>query len=308
MNQGSTQTLAANSARRALAILGDRWTLLILRDAFLGVQQFHVWQTRLGITPAVLTRRLARMVEAGIFRRVSFRESPPRVEYHLTEKGLDIYDIALVVLRWEQNWFTEESTLVLRHEICGHICSPRFVCGSCGQDAVARDVRHEPGPGAGRDRAIEGRQRRASVTAADSRATHKYLEHVLDVLGDRWTWEVLSAAFFGKRRFDDIQAETGMATNILSDRLRRLVTDGILTRSPYQQRPERHEYRLTPKGLDLFPAMTMLTRWGDRWLADKRGPPLLLVHKTCGKPLDARVVCSACGVPLVAKDVTFEFK
>ena len=95
--------LPANSAVRALSVLGDRWILLILRDAFLGVRRFGEFETRLGIKPTVLTRRLAQLVAAGVLRRV--QAMPGRVDYHLTAKGLDTYPVALMLLRWETSWF-----------------------------------------------------------------------------------------------------------------------------------------------------------------------------------------------------------
>jgi DNA-binding HxlR family transcriptional regulator len=116
----------------------------------------------------------------------------------------------------------------------------------------------------------------------------------------------MGAAFFGRRRFDGIQAEVGIATNVLSDRLQRLVADGLLERRPYQERPLRHEYVLTPKGFDLYPATVMLMRWGDRWLAGDKGPPLILFHRTCGDRFDAQITCSACHAPLDPHEVQFE--
>jgi DNA-binding HxlR family transcriptional regulator len=300
--------LPANSARRALAILGNRWTLLILRDAFFGVRQFNQWQTRLGITPSVLSTRLKQLVDAGLLKRVSFREAPPRVEYRMTSKAVDVYGFALMLLRWEQRWYGGKPRIALTHGRCGKRAEPRCICGSCKAELTAHDVRYEPGPGARRERNSATRLRRATITAADKRATHRFLEHVIDLLGDRWSAEVVAAAFFGQRRFDDIKAHTGMATNILSHRLRLLTADGILARRAYQQRPLRHDYVLTEKGLDLYPETVMLMRWGDRWLAGKDGPPLLLFHKTCGGPLDPHVTCSACGEDLAARDVSYVFE
>ena len=306
----TTQTKqTANSARRALTVIGDRWTLLILRDAFLGVHQFGVWQTRLGVAPAVLTRRLKSLTENGILRRQRLKTVPPRIEYHLTKQGFDIHSIALMVLQWEQRWFKAPrgSAIVLRHLGCGQITEPRLTCGSCGAETSAREVRYESGPGAGAENINEKRMRRASITAADNRATHGFLEHAVDILGDRWGWEIVGAAFLGHKRFDDLQASTGMATNILSDRLRRLSADGILTRHPYQQNQLRYEYVLTAKGRDLFPAIVMLVRWGDRWLANAAGVPMLLFHKTCGGSLNPAVSCSSCGGTLDPHEMSYEF-
>jgi DNA-binding HxlR family transcriptional regulator len=301
---GGKAALPANSAVRALATLGDRWTLLILRDAFFGVRRFGDFESRLGITPAVLTRRLAQLVDAGLLRRVA--ETASHVDYHLMPKGLDVYPVALMLLRWETRWFPAREAIVLRHTACGQDTTPVLTCGGCGDAVEARDVRYENGPGAGFDPATAQRLRRPSISAADNRATHRYLEHAADLLGDRWSWEIIGGAFLGRRRFDDIQAQSGMATNILSERLARLIADDVLARRAYQEHPLRHDYVLTDKGRDLYGAIVMLMRWGDRWLAGRRGPPLMLFHKRCGLPLDPRVTCSGCGEVLDPRQMSYQ--
>lgn len=120
------------------------------------------------------------------------------------------------------------------------------------------------------------------------------IARTLEVIGDRWTMLILRDAFRGVRRFDDIQRDLGIARNILTDRLQKLVDRGVLTRTPYQDRPVRYEYRLTPKGRDLSPALVALMRWGDKWLAEDGRPPLVLTHKTCGEPVDQSFICWTC--------------
>ena len=98
----------------------------------------------------------------------------------------------------------------------------------------------------------------------------------LEAIGDRWTMLVVRDAFLGVRRFEEFQDRLGVARNILSDRLGRLVDDGILEKRPYQERPQRFEYRLTEKGRDLFPVMISLMKWGDAYALDPGGPPMLV--------------------------------
>ena len=95
----------------------------------------------------------------------------------------------------------------------------------------------------------------------------------LEVLGDRWTILVMREAFMRVRRFEDFQRNLGVARNVLTDRLGRLVEEGILERVPYQDRPARFEYRLTEKGIDLWPMMMALLQWGDRHYPAEAGPP-----------------------------------
>jgi DNA-binding HxlR family transcriptional regulator len=124
----------------------------------------------------------------------------------------------------------------------------------------------------------------------------------LEVIGDRWTLLVLREVFMRNRRFEDIQRRLGIARNVLTDRLGRLVDDGVLERVPYQQRPERFEYRLTEKGLDLWPVLVSLMQWGDKHRGDGRRP-MVLRHRGCSGEVDDRRQCSACGTPLTVADV-----
>ncbi|MEM9562201.1 MAG: helix-turn-helix domain-containing protein [Actinomycetota bacterium] len=115
----------------------------------------------------------------------------------------------------------------------------------------------------------------------------------LDVIGDRWSLLILRDVFRGARRFSEIQGDLGIAKNLLSDRLSKLVDHEILERVPYHDRPVRYEYRLTAKGADLSTALIALMGWGDRWYATG-GAPIVLVHETCGHPLEQAVRCPHC--------------
>jgi len=117
----------------------------------------------------------------------------------------------------------------------------------------------------------------------------------LEIMGERWTILVLREAFLGTRRFEDLRHNIGCARNILSDRLHKLVANGILERRRYQDRPPRFEYRLTEKGIDLYPILVALMQWGDRYVTDERGPAIVLEHKTCGHETTPELVCSHCG-------------
>jgi len=125
----------------------------------------------------------------------------------------------------------------------------------------------------------------------------------LSVVGERWTLLILREAFLGTRRFEDFQRHLGVNRHRLADRLRRLVDDDILDRVPYQDRPQRFEYRLTEKGRDLYPVMVSLMRWGDRWMAGPDGPPLELVHRSCGHAITPELVCPECGKAVHSRDM-----
>jgi DNA-binding HxlR family transcriptional regulator len=127
------------------------------------------------------------------------------------------------------------------------------------------------------------------------------IARTLETIGDRWTMLIIRDAFLGVRRFEDFQRDLGVARNVLSDRLARLVDDGILKRRPYQERPERFEYRLTAKGIDLWPVLVSLMRWGDRHVPEQAGPPTLVLHRGCGGEVEPHFVCSDCGEPVEAR-------
>jgi DNA-binding HxlR family transcriptional regulator len=125
----------------------------------------------------------------------------------------------------------------------------------------------------------------------------------LAIVGDRWTLLILRNAFLRMRRFEDFQSNLGITRHRLADRLRKLVDGGILERVWYQDRPPRYEYRLTERGLDLYPVLVSLTRWGDRWLAGDEGVPLELVHRPCGHQIHPALTCPMCGDEIVAREM-----
>jgi DNA-binding HxlR family transcriptional regulator len=124
----------------------------------------------------------------------------------------------------------------------------------------------------------------------------------LEVIGERWSLLIVRDVMLGNRRFDELQGSLGIARNVLSARLQRLIDEDILERRPYQTSPERHEYFLTEKGLDLWPALVALLAWGDRHSPTPGGPPMLIVHKDCGGQVSDRGVCESCGEVLHARD------
>lgn len=124
----------------------------------------------------------------------------------------------------------------------------------------------------------------------------------VDLIGDWWTPLVLREAYYGVRRFEEFQRNLDIGRNILTQRLNRLVEEGMFERVPYHERPLRHEYVLTPKGSDFFPVLSAMSVWGDRWLDWPDGPPVIMVHRTCGHRTHAEVVCAHCREKLELRD------
>jgi DNA-binding HxlR family transcriptional regulator len=131
------------------------------------------------------------------------------------------------------------------------------------------------------------------------------IARTLGVVGEKWTLLVLREAFYGVRRFDDFHAALGCARNLLAARLKTLVDHGLFERVAYQddRGRGRHEYRLTEKGRDLFPAVVALMRWGDRWVADDAGPAVELFHRDCGERVTVQLTCDAGHSTLVAHEI-----
>jgi DNA-binding HxlR family transcriptional regulator len=124
----------------------------------------------------------------------------------------------------------------------------------------------------------------------------------LEVVGERWSLLIVRDILLGLRRYDELQAHLGIARNVLQTRLQRLQEHGVIERVPYQQHPVRHEYRLTEKGLDLWPTIVALMQWGDRYATPEGGPAVLIEHRGCGGSVDEHRICERCGAKLKARD------
>lgn len=129
------------------------------------------------------------------------------------------------------------------------------------------------------------------------------IESSLDIVGDRWTILILRDVFRGLHRFDEIRRDLQIPRAVLSERLRRLVDHGVLRRRVYQERPVRHEYRLTAMGRELSPILVSLMKWGDRWLSEGE-PPTHLVHGPCGTEVDLDFYCWSCQERFGPTDIT----
>jgi DNA-binding HxlR family transcriptional regulator len=136
------------SVAQCLEVIGEWWTMLIVRDVFLGVNRFDDLQRRLGISRNVLTQRLDKLVDDGVLRRVAYQERPVRHEYRLTDKGRDLWGILDAMRQWGDRYAAPLGPrLQLRHRSCGHVAEPVLHCPACGEDVGARDYTVVPGAG-----------------------------------------------------------------------------------------------------------------------------------------------------------------
>ncbi|MEM9033207.1 MAG: helix-turn-helix domain-containing protein [Actinomycetota bacterium] len=138
------------SIARAIAVVGDPWALMFVREALAGETRFVGFQNSTGAQPSVVSDRLKRLLDAGIFERHEYSSHPPRQEYRLTKMGEDLFPVVMALNRWGDVHLSGDAgpPLVYRHETCGHDADPIVVCGHCGDPLTFGSVTVEPGPGA----------------------------------------------------------------------------------------------------------------------------------------------------------------
>lgn len=288
---------------RAAEAVGDAWSWLVLREAILhGATRFAEFQQRLGIARSTLSARLSQLVDGGLLERV---QGATRADhYGLTAAGADFFGCLMAAMRWGDRWCCDGSPpLVVTHRACGQDARPEFRCRACTLVVQARDV-DAAHPRAELSR-IPGSNHRAPDHALLLRGGPCSIAGTQTVIGDWWSIMVVREAFYGAHRFDDFRSNLGVATNILTSRLNRLVDHGVLERVPYQSNPVRHEYRLTDKGLDIYPVPLSMIAWAERWKSPD-GPTADLTHKPCGQRLEPVLSCGSCGVPVSRSDVDLQ--
>lgn len=135
------------SIARSVAVIGDRWTLMVLRDCFLGVRRFEAFQERLGISRTIIADRLKHLTDEGVLCRSQYQERPARFEYRLTEKGLALHSVMMAIVHWGDRFYAgaEGPPLLHRHKTCGCDFHPVQVCSECGEPVEARAVETRTG-------------------------------------------------------------------------------------------------------------------------------------------------------------------
>jgi DNA-binding HxlR family transcriptional regulator len=146
---GNTYDGQICSIARSLEVIGERWTILIIRDAFLGVRRFDDFQRSLGVARNVLQGRLERLVEGGILERVRYQERPERFEYRLTEMGIDLWPVVVSLLSWgDKHLAPDGPAVIIEHRDCGGRVNDHRICETCGALLGPRDVKARRGPAA----------------------------------------------------------------------------------------------------------------------------------------------------------------
>jgi DNA-binding HxlR family transcriptional regulator len=298
----------ANSVNRALDQIGDKWCLLILQEVFWGINSFNEMLAATGVSKGVLSERLKWLQSVDCLHKRADGKGGKRMRYHLTQKSMDLYHCALMAIAWERRFFNtlELDAVVLIHRKCGQAFEPEMRCRECESEIDAVAVSYKPGPGVGTDAREKKVRRRSSLSIEQVPSSRSLYKKLINLVGDRWTANVIALSYHGLTRFDQFHQQLPVATNILADRLKCLVAEGVFEQSAYRDRPRRYEYQLTEKGQALFPWFLALLQWGDRWCRPEGGgKPMRLRHQLCGSSLYGQVQCSACGGVLKAQDVDF---
>jgi DNA-binding HxlR family transcriptional regulator len=301
-------------SRLAQAVTGDAWTLHVLRHAFRATRRFSQWRERfksegISIPEAVLSDRLRRLVAYRVMDR---RPAPAgsRSEYWLTDRGLELWMLLIAIRDWETRHVATQrgraaSTSII-HQNCGKPTHPVLVCAHCGAPVTARDTALDTitaASGAFRRVTRSEREPNYRRSNAASRGRGKFLRsQTLQILGDPWSNKLCGALFLGCHGFDELQRFLSVPSAILANRLAKFVTLGILRRERHSEGPRRRFYRLTDKGLALFPIVICTVDWGNRWLA-AHPENFRVIHKACGAVFRPALACSECGEHLQRQTV-----
>lgn len=305
--------ILTNPVSRALQIIGDRSTMLILRDVFLGRHRFNEFFENSQLSKGTLTTRLESLVENDVLCKTAYIQKPLRYEYRLTTKGKGLYSWALMIWQWESDWSNKKEVGLptkLNHNANGlHELLPSCVCRKCKREVNVKNVKvvqlgpDEPQVDFKLLHGSIGKQRKVGVKKDLSKDNS--LGHVTDIIGDRWSNLIIAAGFFGLKKFEEFESQLGIATNVLAARLKTLTILGVLDRKQYQAKPPRYEYHLSLKGKDLY-GQTMALR---QWVLDyfpQMASDTQLVHIDCGENLDTDVICKSCGQSPKVANVHFE--
>ena len=294
-----------NPVARAFAVTGDAWTQLILREAFYGVRRFSQWRDRLGMPRSVLTDRLSRLTTAGVLVQREAEGSNSRMEYRLTEMGLDLFGVAVIQGLWERDWarspLQERYAMAFFDRETGARVQPGVLDREGGEPIDPLHIGWEAGPGLTPIAPPTSRRRRTQPIETD----RAIIDRSTDIMGDYWSWAVLAAAFLRLRRFDEIHEALGVATNILADRLKTMVLQGVLEKRLYQTAPPRFEYRLTEAGRSLFPIIMAMHGWSERWLCPE-GSPMRLIDTRDGRAISPTVCDLTTGYKLEPRRMRWE--
>lgn len=294
---GTVSAIMAAS-RQVADVLCDKWTLLILLGAQAGDSRFSEFRDRWGISNRMLTVRLEALETQELLVKMLYSRRPERYSYHLTPKGTALFDIFACMISWETAGSESAARLVrIEHLTCSHRASqPSTHCAACNEPVLASNVgftiHSEAPPQLPQWTTAYRRSAPRGAEASTDQGTP--LEKVLAIYGNRWSNEIIRCAFLRVSTFGEIQRYTGISTNILADRLARLVEAGVLRQESCVSDGRSINYKLTARGRQLFSIVLAMWDWADQWIDNRVHAPLRMTHRDCGKALRISLRCDQC--------------
>jgi DNA-binding HxlR family transcriptional regulator len=270
-----------------LGLLGDEWTLLVVQQALMGASRYSDFASRLPISHSVLSNRLRSLADDGLLERRVYQTNPSRSEYVTTPRSRSLWPMLVSIWDWERRWVPVHAADLPRmhHTVCDEDFVPHVTCRSCGEPVSEKEVVAKWGPSGSWARSVPTAATRRR-SAADPRQAGLFPQ-TMSVLGNRWGFALLVAAFVGVGRFTDFQAQLGAPPGSVADRLSIFVANDVLVIND-------NSYRLTEKGRGLFPVLITALQWAQRWYPAPEGPAVELTHSTCGRPFGAVMTCDHC--------------
>jgi DNA-binding HxlR family transcriptional regulator len=285
-----------NAVARMLGLLGDEWTLLVIQQALMGATRYGEFADRLPISHSVLSNRLRSLTRDDLLEQRVYQTNPTRAEYLTTARSRSLWPVLVTIWEWERRWVPDhaERLPAMRHITCDADFAPLVTCRACGEPASEKDVVAQWGPSGSWSRSIptSATRRRSSP---DQRQAGLFPQ-TMSVLGNRWAFALLVAAFVGVSRFTDFQAQLGAPPGSVADRLSIFAANGVLVSTD-------NRYRLTEKGRALFPVLITALQWAQRWFDTAEGPAVVLTHTKCGQRFTAVLTCDQCTRPLCGTQV-----
>ncbi len=272
-----------------LGQLGDEWTLLVVQQALMGATRYGDFAARLPISHSVLSSRLQSLTRDGLLVKRTYQTNPPRAEYLTTPRSRSLWPVLVTIWDWERRWVPghAEGLPAMLHSTCNGEFAPQVTCRSCGETVSEKDVVAQWGPSGSWARSMPTTaSRRRSATGQAG-----LFPQTMSVLGNRWAFAILVAAFVGISRFTDFQTQLGAPPGSIADRLSIFVANGVLATTD-------NRYRLTEKGRALFPVLISALQWAQRWFHSPEGPAVVLTHTACGRRFTAVLTCNQCTRPL----------
>lgn len=291
--------LATSTLSHGLKVFGDRWTAQVVLGSFLGVRRFDDWRTQLGLPRPTLSDRLKTLQQLGVLQTRVYQERPERHTYHLTRKGIAMYDAVLMIWDWEQRWGDRQYALPQRlfHRVCGHSLRPVLVCKACQGDVRVEDLGFTlaPNPRLPVETASGARTPRVAATGGGL---------ALGLRVDRWSLLIVTTVILGCHYFDQISRVLGIVPSVLTRRLSGMIDCGLLQVHADRDDARRRIYRLTPRSRGLLGYIVCLTRWASRDHFQEASS-IEVRHHACGHVFTPGVVCDHCRQALEPWHVQF---